>query len=140
MAKPSAGRGQGEGGLGGGSFAIICVGETEAEREAGKAHAVCHDQIAGSVPRGATAANTAIAYEPVWAIGTGKTPTQCRYRQCMPICATAWRMCWAMAGRTSGFSMAVRSILRNAGEILDLSEVDGALVGGASLKAADFLG
>ena len=58
-----------------GLIAIICIGETLAEREAGQAEAVCKKQLSGSVPSGATIANTAIAYEPVWAIGTGKTPT-----------------------------------------------------------------
>ena len=58
-----------------GLTAIICIGETESEREAGKANHVCHSQIEGSVPAGATPANTVLAYEPVWAIGTGKTPT-----------------------------------------------------------------
>src|SRR6185295_19390595 len=58
-----------------GLTAIICIGETLPEREAGLAEVVCKAQLAGSVPAGATPANTAIAYEPVWAIGTGKTPT-----------------------------------------------------------------
>ena len=58
-----------------GLTAIICIGETEEQRSAGNAHDICEQQIDGSVPVAATAANTAIAYEPVWAIGTGRTPT-----------------------------------------------------------------
>src|SRR6185436_301264 len=58
-----------------GLLPIVCIGETLAEREAGKTLAVLEAQLRGSVPRGATAANTVVAYEPVWAIGTGKTPT-----------------------------------------------------------------
>jgi len=118
---------------------IICVGETDAEREAGKAHAICHGQVAGSVPKAATAANTAIAYEPVWAIGTGKTPTlkeienmHAHLRRCLAeaIGEGARGVRILYGGSVSPF---------NAAEILNLSEVDGALVGGASLKASDFL-
>jgi len=118
---------------------IICVGESDAEHEAGQAHTVCHSQVKGSVPKAATAANTAIAYEPVWAIGTGKTPTvkeienmHAHLRRCLAEAigegARGMRILYGGSVNPS-----------NAAEILNLSEVDGALVGGASLKASDFL-
>jgi triosephosphate isomerase len=118
---------------------IICVGETDAEHEAGQAHQVCHNQISGSVPKGANAGNTAIAYEPVWAIGTGKTPTSdeiaamhAHLRRCLGE---------ALGGDAKGVRVLYGGSVNpsNAAEILNLAEVDGALVGGASLKAADFL-
>ncbi len=119
--------------------AIVCVGETLAQREAGEANAVCHDQLAGSVPAGAGPANTAIAYEPVWAIGTGRTPTaadiaamHAHIRNCLKahIGAGADGMLILYGGSVKP---------DNAGDILKLPEVGGALVGGASLKAKDFL-
>jgi len=116
---------------GAGLLAIICVGETLAEREAGQTEAVCRTQLAGSVPPGASMANIAIAYEPVWAIGTGKTPTlaeieatHAHIRGCLS--ATA-RILYGGSVNPS-----------NAEKILAIPEVDGALVGGASQKAADF--
>ncbi len=115
-----------------GLIAIICVGETEAERDAGKAYDVCKSQLAGSVPPGATAANTAIAYEPVWAIGTGKTPTTSdiaqMYVHIKACLAAPHRILYGGSVKPS-----------NAKEILGLADVGGALVGGASLKASDFL-
>ena len=122
-----------------GLVAIICIGETEAQRDAGKATHICHGQIAGSVPKGAHADNTAIAYEPVWAIGTGKTPTaadiaamHAHIRHCLT----------EQLGEARGrlrilYGGSVKP--DNAAEILGLPEVGGALVGGASLKAKDFL-
>jgi triosephosphate isomerase len=118
---------------------ILCVGETEAQREEGKAHPVCHSQILAGVPEGADAANTAIAYEPVWAIGTGKTPTSrdieamhAHIRKCL-----MEKLGSAGAGIRILYGGSVKP--SNAAEILGLAEVGGALVGGASLKAADFL-
>jgi triosephosphate isomerase len=104
-----------------GLIAVVCVGETQGEREAGKALEVVGSQLAGSVPDGATAANTVIAYEPVWAIGTGLTPTP------------------AAAGE--GIRVLYGGSVKpgNAKELMAVSNVDGALIGGASLKAADFL-
>ncbi|HEX4301841.1 MAG TPA: triose-phosphate isomerase [Rhizomicrobium sp.] len=114
-----------------GLIAIICVGETEAERDAGKAYEVCKSQLAGSVPPGATTANTAIAYEPIWAIGTGKTPTTHDIAQMhahIKTCLDApLRILYGGSVKPS-----------NAKEILGLADVGGALVGGASLKASDF--
>jgi triosephosphate isomerase len=122
-----------------GLSAIICIGETEPERDAGKAEHICHGQIDGSVPAGAHDGNTALAYEPVWAIGTGRTPTN---EQIVAMHAHV-RKCLV---RKLGSAGATIRILyggsvkpSNAGEILALDDVGGALVGGASLKAADFL-
>lgn len=123
-----------------GAIALICVGETEAERDAGHALAVVEEQVKHSLPGTVTALNTVIAYEPVWAIGTGRTPTP---------------------GDVAALHAGIRDTLRsklgaesadsirlvyggsvkpaNASELMAIPHVDGALIGGASLKAADFL-
>ena len=118
---------------------IVCIGETETERNAGKEEEVVDRQLAASVPDGALGAPIAIAYEPVWAIGTGRTPTNQEIA----------RMHVHLRGElTKRFGEGARAIPilyggsvnpRNAKEILAVEEVGGALVGGASLKAADFL-
>jgi triosephosphate isomerase len=121
-----------------GLHAIVCIGETEAERLGGHALDVVTRQIAGSVPDGATASNTTLAYEPVWAIGTGRTPTNAEIvevhahiRACLASrFADASKMRILYGGSVKP---------ANAREILALADVDGALVGGASLKAVDFL-
>jgi triosephosphate isomerase len=122
-----------------GLTAIICVGETEDEREAGNHNPVCAEQVKGSVPDGATAANTVIAYEPVWAIGTGKTPTSADIVAMHAHLRASLVSCLGEAGR--GVLILYGGSVKpdNANEILNLPEVGGALVGGASLKAADFL-
>lgn len=121
--------------------AIICIGETGAEREAGKAVEVCTNQIMGSVPADATAANTVIAYEPVWAIGTGKTPTADDVEQ---IHAAIRGVIAQKLGKPVANKMRILyggSVKpSNAAELLSLPDVDGGLIGGASLKASDFLG
>lgn len=120
--------------------AIICIGETEAERQSGDHNHVCSGQLDGSVPANATAENTLIAYEPVWAIGTGKTPTSAD----IAAMHAHIRACLIRRLGESGRAMPILyggSVKPdNAKEILNLPEVGGALVGGASLKAADFLG
>jgi triosephosphate isomerase (TIM) len=114
-----------------GLVAILCVGETRAEREAGREVAVVNGQLAGSIPGSATADKLVVAYEPVWAIGTGLVPT---------------------AADVNAVHHSIRSVIpqgtrilyggsvnpKNCGELLSLDEVDGALIGGASLKADDF--
>jgi len=122
-----------------GLLAILCIGETEAERRSGATMGVLQRQIAGSVPDGATSANLVIAYEPVWAIGTGLTPSE------DDIAAAHAHIRLRLADRI-GAEAALTRILyggsvkpSNAAAILGLGDVDGALVGGASLKAADFL-
>ncbi|WP_367714785.1 triose-phosphate isomerase [Nitratireductor sp. GISD-1A_MAKvit] len=122
-----------------GLTAVICIGETKAEREAGKTLAVLSRQIPGSVPETANAANTVIAYEPVWAIGTGLTPT-------VEDVAEAHAHIRKELETLLGKEAATMRILYggsvkpgNATELLSIKHVDGALVGGASLKAVDFL-
>jgi len=118
---------------------IVCVGENESERDAGKAHSVCHGQLRASLPEGATPDKTAIAYEPVWAIGTGRTPgtadikaMHVQLRQCLAdVIGDDGRAIRILYGGSVNPS--------NAAEILNLSEVDGVLVGGASIKTSDFL-
>ncbi|MBV6659203.1 MAG: triose-phosphate isomerase [Devosiaceae bacterium] len=123
-----------------GLCAIVCVGETREEREAGRAVDVVVGQLAGSVPDGATAENTVIAYEPVWAIGTGLTPTVEDIAQIH----AAIRQ--SVADRFGAEGEAMRLLYGgsvkpgNAAEVLSPAHVDGALVGGASLSASDFMG
>ncbi|HEY5239734.1 MAG TPA: triose-phosphate isomerase [Rhizomicrobium sp.] len=122
-----------------GLMAIICIGEKEAERNAGREFDVCSDQLQGSVPPGATAENTAIAYEPIWAIGTGKTATA------QDIAAMHAFIRAGLTEELGGEGERIRILYGgsvkpdNAREILATAEVGGALVGGASLQAADFL-
>ncbi len=121
-----------------GLLPIVCIGETLAEREAGKTLAVLESQLKGSVPAGATAARLVVAYEPVWAIGTGKTPTT-------PEVAAAHAHIRKVLVGLMADAAAVRLLYggsvkaSNAGELLAAGDVDGALVGGASLKADEFL-
>ncbi|WP_029057110.1 triose-phosphate isomerase [Stappia stellulata] len=122
-----------------GLTAIVCVGETEAERKAGEALAVVGRQLADSVPEGATPETLVVAYEPVWAIGTGLTPTA------EDVAEMHAFMRRELVQRFGGAFAAVRLLYGgsvkagNATELLGIDDVDGALVGGASLKAADFL-
>ena len=124
---------------GGGLRAILCVGETLAERDAGQAEAVVAGQLTGSLPAGAAADWLSIAYEPVWAIGTGRTPTvadvaamhaaiRATLRTLIGPEADAMRLLYG--GSVTG---------DNAAELLGAGDVDGALVGGASLSAAKFV-
>lgn len=122
-----------------GLVAIVCIGETQTERDAGQALDVVGRQLAGSVPDGATAANTVVAYEPVWAIGTGRTPTVVEVAEVhdsMRKTLTA-RFGAEAAGMRLLYGGSVKP--SNAAELMAVSNVNGALVGGASLKAADFL-
>jgi triosephosphate isomerase len=119
-------------------LAIICIGETAVQRAAGRTHAVCDDQIAGSVPTGMTAATTAIAHEPLWAIGTGHPPTS------QEIADVQGHIRDRLVAHFGAEGKAVRILYggsvkpANAAAILALPNVDGALVGGASLHAEAF--
>ena len=121
-----------------GLVAVICVGETEAQRDAGTTLAVVGSQVAGSVPDGATAANTVIAYEPVWAIGTGRTPTLAEIAEVHGFLRA--ELTRRFGAEAAGMRLLYGGSVKpsNAVEIFAVPHVDGALVGGASLKAADF--
>ncbi len=115
-----------------GLTAILCIGETLAQREAGETLAVLTAQLDGSLPEGADADNTIVAYEPVWAIGTGKvaTPEQV---------AEVHDALRANLGPDMSLLYGGSVKAANAAELFALTNVNGALVGGASLKAADFV-
>ncbi len=118
--------------------AIICIGETGHERKEGETLHVVRRQLGGSLPASCTAANTIIAYEPVWAIGTGWTPTP------QDVAAVhefiRHQLCNALGNEGNGIRILYGGSVKpsNAGELLAVTNVDGALVGGASLKATDF--
>lgn len=122
-----------------GAVAIICVGETRAERDAGRALDVVGGQLAGSLPDGATAANTVIAYEPVWAIGTGLTPTPADVAQVHAFIRKQLAARFGREGEAMRILYGGSVKPANAAELMAVANVNGALVGGASLKAADFL-
>lgn len=119
--------------------AIICVGETREQREAGKAEEVVGTQLAGSIPGATAAATTVIAYEPVWAIGTGLVPSN------DDIAAMHAFIRKTLVDRFDREGEEIRILYggsvkpSNAAEIFAIANVDGGLVGGASLKASDFL-
>ncbi|MBU2089564.1 MAG: triose-phosphate isomerase [Alphaproteobacteria bacterium] len=126
-----------EAALAAGLVAIVCVGETEAERDSGKAEEIVVGQLLASLPQGATAGNTVIAYEPVWAIGTGRTPSV------EQVAAMHKAIRTALAGpvaEAAGMRILYGGSVKpgNARELLAVENVDGALVGGASLVPADF--
>jgi triosephosphate isomerase len=123
-----------------GLTAIVCVGETRAERDAGQTLAVVGRQLAGSLPDRLTATSLVVAYEPVWAIGTGLTPTVKDIAEVHAFIRAE------LAARDEAAAVEMRILYGgsvkpdNARELLHVANVDGALVGGASLKARDFLG
>jgi len=123
--------------LGAGMAVIICIGETEAERDSGRAAQVVSGQLSGSLPEGASAENTIIAYEPVWAIGTGRTPT---LAQVVEIHAAIRAKLGEKLASPDDFRILYGGSVKpeTAAELMAVENVDGALVGGASLKAADF--
>jgi triosephosphate isomerase len=123
-----------------GLTAIVCIGETRAEREAGHTLSVLGGQLDTSLPDGVSAARLVVAYEPVWAIGTGLTPTIADVAQAHEFIRKR------IVERHGAAARAVRVLYggsvkpSNAKELMTVANVDGALVGGASLKAEDFLG
>ena len=124
-----------------GLTAIVCVGESDVERNAGHTLKVVGGQIARSIPDGATAANTVVAYEPVWAIGSGRTPSP---ENVADVHAMIRERLVERFGQQEGGAMRILyggSVKAdNARELMAVDNVDGALVGGASLRAADFDG
>jgi triosephosphate isomerase len=133
-------RAKAEAGWRAGLTAIVCVGERKEHREAGKAVDVVRAQLAGSIPDGATAGKLVVAYEPVWAIGTGLTPTK------MDVADMHKAIRETLAGRFGAEGQNTRILYggsvkpENAKDLIIQADVDGALVGGASLKAIDFIG
>jgi triosephosphate isomerase (TIM) len=123
-----------------GLIAIVCVGEIKAEREAGKTLDVVGRQLKGSLPDGATAANLVVAYEPVWAIGTGLTPTPADVAEVHAFIRRQLTERFGAEG--DGIRILYGGSVKpsNAEELMTVVHVNGALVGGASLKAEDFLG
>ena len=118
---------------------IVCVGETRSEREAGKAESVVAAQIAGSAPPEAPPERLVVAYEPVWAIGTGLTPTPQDVARMHGFARQRIDALGPGAGAATRILYGGSVKPENARELLRVSDVDGALVGGASLKAKDFL-
>lgn len=122
-----------------GLTAIVCIGETQSHRDAGQTLDVCGGQLDGSLPDGARADRLVVAYEPVWAIGTGVTPTSKDIEQIHQFIRQA------LIGRFNGEGARMRILYggsvkpSNARELMAVANVNGALIGGASLKAADFL-
>jgi triosephosphate isomerase len=134
-------RAKAEAALAAGLGVIVCVGETEAQRDAGKAEEVAARQLAGSLPQSTgAAAKVTVAYEPVWAIGTGRTPTAddigAMHRASRERLAAIYGDDGAAIRILYGGSVKPE----NAGKLLTADEVGGALVGGASLTAESFLG
>jgi triosephosphate isomerase len=122
-----------------GLCAIVCVGETRSERDGGRALSVVGTQLDGSVPDGATAANLVVAYEPVWAIGSGLTPTPSDIAEMHGVVRR--RLVARFGTEGEGIRILYGGSVKpaNARELLHVADVDGALVGGASLKADEFL-
>jgi triosephosphate isomerase (TIM) len=122
-----------------GLFAIICVGETLDERKSGKTLDRVASQLKGSIPAGASAGNTVIAYEPVWAIGTGLTPTT---EEVAEVHSFIRKSLDGLITNPEGVRIIYGGSVKpaNAADLMSAGNVNGALVGGASLKAADFIG
>ena len=118
---------------------IICVGETEEERESGKALEIVKEQVLNSIPENATYGNTVIAYEPVWAIGTGKVATPDDVQEMHQSIRETLK---GMLGQeeADGILILYGGSMKpsNAKDLLALADVDGGLIGGASLKPEDF--
>lgn len=124
---------------GAGLTAIICVGETAGERKMGLTLQVVGRQLKGSLPEGVTAANTIIAYEPVWAIGTGLTPSAADVAEVHQFIRDELVKLLGAEGEIMRILYGGSVSAKNADELMAVANVNGGLVGGASLKADDFL-
>ena len=118
---------------------ILCVGESLELREKGDAVPVVTEQLDGSLPEVEGPAGLAIAYEPIWAIGTGKIPTVAEIAEMHERIRSRLRQCYGEAGGGVRILYGGSVKASNAAEIFAIRDVDGALVGGASLKAANFI-
>ncbi len=123
-----------------GLVAIICVGESDLQREKGETLDVVTDQVKGSIPDNATVENTVIAYEPVWAIGTGKVPTTDDVAEVHCVIRNLLLDRFGDQGEMVRIQYGGSVKAANARELMSVANVNGALVGGASLKAEDFYG
>ena len=132
-------RAKAEAGLKAGLLVILCVGESLAVREAGEAVATVDRQLDASLPRGVEVAGLAIAYEPIWAIGTGQVPTIADIAEMHAALRRRLVAAYGDAGASIRILYGGSVKPSNAAEIFSVDDVDGALVGGASLKAADFV-
>ena len=121
-----------------GLIPVICVGETEAQRDAGEALQTVGRQIAGSLPDGVSGSNTVIAYEPVWAIGTGRTPTSHEIAEVHAVMRDQLKE--RLGSDSDGLRLLYGGSVNpgNAQEIMSIENVDGGLIGGASLKVETF--
>jgi triosephosphate isomerase len=122
-----------------GLLAIVCVGETRAERESGSALSVVGAQLDGSLPEGVHVDNLVVAYEPVWAIGTGLTPTAADIAEMHGFVRRRLLSCFGGTMQRTRIVYGGSVKASNAKELMSVADVDGALVGGASLKAREFL-
>jgi triosephosphate isomerase len=118
---------------------IVCIGETQGQRDAGQTLDVCGGQLKGSLPDGSTSTNLVVAYEPVWAIGTGLTPTAKDVEQVHKFIRGVLTDRFKAEGGKIRILYGGSVKPSNAAELMAVANVNGALVGGASLKAADFL-
>lgn len=123
-----------------GLTAIVCVGETARERKAGKALDVVSDQLRRSLPKNCSSGNTVVAYEPVWAIGTGLTPTAADVAEVHGFIRNRLKRRFKAEGEAMRILYGGSVKPSNADELLAVANVNGALVGGASLTAKDFWG
>ncbi|MGI9351319.1 MAG: triose-phosphate isomerase [Rhizobiaceae bacterium] len=129
-----------EAGMRGCLTVIVCIGETQAQRETGETLAVLKDQLDGSMPDNSDSKNVVVAYEPVWAIGTGLIPSVTDIAEAHAFMRENLANRFANEGTSMRLLYGGSVKPGNAVELMGIDNVDGALVGGASLKAADFLG
>ena len=128
-----------EAALSAGLVPIVCVGETKTERESGDAMAVVPRQLLGSLPLGDAPETLVVAYEPIWAIGTGLTPTPADVTEMHQVIRTLLAEMYGAQGLRMRILYGGSVKPSNCGELLTLDNVDGALIGGASLRATEFL-
>lgn len=131
---------KGEAGLRGGLSVIVCIGETEQERQSGETLSVLKRQLEGSLPDSADGDQLCVAYEPVWAIGTGLVPSPDDVAEAHAFIRETLIAHYGQAGQSVRILYGGSVKPGNAVELMGILNVDGALVGGASLKASDFLG